>query len=361
MRIFQIAGFLGLFFCGFTASAEVIGVSLPLTGPAASYGNDIKNMLVFFNEVTGSPKHELLIEDDKCDPKEALTIARKFVASSKVRFVIGYPCSSTIHAVASLYQQNKIILISPAAAAPSVSTLGDYVWRTRPPDIGAAKLLADFVGARHQKVAVVAEQTEYAENIAATFSDFATRVSVVRENVAPAAADYRDVALRLKAKGVNAVVIFTQTEDSLYRLVKALKDIQPDIALYSSIFPASKVFLDKANSLAQGMVFANLPELARLADKEGLALFKVFVRRFGEPATMDNLFMQVNRAYLVVDALRSKTAEEAIAMLTHTAFPSPFGEFTFDVNGDLADATFELFKIVQRPGEARAAIERQSP
>jgi len=76
-------------------------------------------------------KIQLIIEDQKsCDSKETVTIMNKFVSIDKVDAVIGGTCSNTTLAAAPIANQNKIIMISPASSAPTISQAGEYVFRT---------------------------------------------------------------------------------------------------------------------------------------------------------------------------------------------------------------------------------------
>ena len=108
----------------FFISAEVlaeplkIGVSVPLTGSAATLGTDIKNALTFANERYGNHEYELVFEDDKCSGKEAVTIAQKFVQIDKIHFVLGFPCSGALLSAAPVYEQNRVVVIAAAASSP---------------------------------------------------------------------------------------------------------------------------------------------------------------------------------------------------------------------------------------------------
>ena len=80
--------------------AYVIGVDCPMTGVNASFGEQLSygaQMAVDeINEAGGidGKKLKLSIQDDKSDPKEAATIATKFVADESIIASIGYYNSS---------------------------------------------------------------------------------------------------------------------------------------------------------------------------------------------------------------------------------------------------------------------------
>ncbi len=88
-----------------------VGVTLPLSGNSALWGTDIKNGLLFANEDLAQGRYELIIEDDRCDAKTAVTIAHKFIEIEKVKWVLGFGCSGTLLSTAKLYEQAHVVVI----------------------------------------------------------------------------------------------------------------------------------------------------------------------------------------------------------------------------------------------------------
>ena len=72
---------------------------------------------------------EIIRYDDKNTAEEATTIAQKIVSDKKVAGVIGHFSSGVCMTAAPLYQENKIIEISPSASHPEYSLIGDYIFR----------------------------------------------------------------------------------------------------------------------------------------------------------------------------------------------------------------------------------------
>ncbi len=64
-----------------------VGLSVPLTGPNATFGTDLKNIIQYANRVIADNKYDLVIEDDHCDGKSALSVAQKLVHVDRVSAV----------------------------------------------------------------------------------------------------------------------------------------------------------------------------------------------------------------------------------------------------------------------------------
>jgi branched-chain amino acid transport system substrate-binding protein len=93
-----------------------IGVIAPLTGPAADYGEEIKNG-VLSSSYAGV---EFIFEDDKCDPKEAVSAFKKLVEFEKVQYVIGPACGSPQEAIVPLLKNKSVVAIVPSAASSAL-------------------------------------------------------------------------------------------------------------------------------------------------------------------------------------------------------------------------------------------------
>jgi branched-chain amino acid transport system substrate-binding protein len=111
MRLLLLAIPLLLPLLPFNSLAEIestkeitIGVSLPLSGPWASWGDSIRNGLTL---ATKERKEGLRLQfqDDRCDPKNAVTVFNKFLSINKMPIII-LGCMENIPAVLPL-TQNK--------------------------------------------------------------------------------------------------------------------------------------------------------------------------------------------------------------------------------------------------------------
>ncbi|MDP2752894.1 MAG: ABC transporter substrate-binding protein, partial [Nitrospirota bacterium] len=129
-----------------------IGASLPLTGEIASYGNRAKRGIEIaldeINSVGGINGKKVLVifEDEKNDPKTAVSIITKFATVDKLPVVIGSAGSTVTLAMTPIANQNKVVLISPMSSSIKLTTeSGPYFFRVCPADDAQAKILADWV------------------------------------------------------------------------------------------------------------------------------------------------------------------------------------------------------------------------
>jgi hypothetical protein len=92
-----------------------IGVIAPLTGPFADYGEEVRKGV---EAGIGSDQGvQLIFEDEKCDPKTAVSAFQKLASVDHVKFIIGPGCGSPQEAVAPLLAENRVIMFVPSAAS----------------------------------------------------------------------------------------------------------------------------------------------------------------------------------------------------------------------------------------------------
>jgi branched-chain amino acid transport system substrate-binding protein len=118
------------------AQGEVkIGLSAPLTGDWAEYGADFKRAVTLVvdraNAAGGVSGKKIVLEvaDSRGDPKESVLIAEKFVADRAVIAQIGDFSSSSTMAAAPVYEQAKMVQISPTASHQDWTKKGEFMFR----------------------------------------------------------------------------------------------------------------------------------------------------------------------------------------------------------------------------------------
>ena len=140
-----------------TASAETIklGVLFGYTGPIASLTPGMaKGAELAMKEVSdsgallGGAKVVSVRGDSTCtDSAAARAAAERLVTSDKVNAIVGGDCSGvTIAMLQQVAKPNGIVMISPSATSPALSTIEDdgLFFRTAPSDARQGEVVADI-------------------------------------------------------------------------------------------------------------------------------------------------------------------------------------------------------------------------
>src|SRR6185436_13099428 len=138
--------------CGGNATDEIlVGEFGSLTGPEATFGqsthNGAKLAVDEINDAGGvrGKKIRLLTEDDQSKPEEAANAVTKLISQNGVIAVIGEVASSNSLAAAPVCQSNGVPMISPSSTHPSVTRVGDHIFRMCFIDSYQGPVMADYL------------------------------------------------------------------------------------------------------------------------------------------------------------------------------------------------------------------------
>jgi branched-chain amino acid transport system substrate-binding protein len=165
------------------ASAEEIkiGLMLGFTGPAESYAPPMAGgARAAVKEASDSGKFlggttiNLVEGDSTCtDAAVATSVAERFVAAEGVSGIIGALCSgATTAALQNVAVPNGMVMISPSATSPALTTIEDngLFFRSTPSDARQGAVMADILlGEGVTSVAVTYTNNDYGKGLADAF------------------------------------------------------------------------------------------------------------------------------------------------------------------------------------------------
>lgn len=209
-----------------------IGFIGPLSGDGAPYGEPSRNgamVAVYAINAAGGingQQVELIVEDGKCNGKDALNAAQKLVNVDKVQFIVGGACSGETLGFTSFAEQNKILVFSYGSSSPDITKSGDYIFRNAPSDaLGGAELAKLVIAKGATKIAVVSENTDFAKGVESILKQNLSSDQIVStESFNTGNSDFRTIALKVKSSNADAVVLNVQSGASGARLAKQLRE-----------------------------------------------------------------------------------------------------------------------------------------
>ncbi len=92
-----------------------IGVIAPLTGVIADYGEEIRKGVMAVASTTTDV--EFVFEDDKCEPKDAVSAFTKLTSIDKVAVILGPACGSPQEAIVPLVANDSAVVLVMSAAS----------------------------------------------------------------------------------------------------------------------------------------------------------------------------------------------------------------------------------------------------
>ncbi|MEY4701560.1 MAG: Leucine, isoleucine, valine-, threonine-, and alanine-binding protein precursor [Pseudomonadota bacterium] len=338
------------------ASADqpiAIGVSTILTGEGSTYGEDIKNVLLFANEKLGQGKFRLVIEDDKCNPKDAITVAKKLTSSDNVKGVVGYGCSGALLGAAPVLDRLGVPTIGTVVSSAKISGAGAYIFRTHPSDEVGVQVLMSRLRKEHRSFGVLSAQTDFCQGILDGLRKLPTGESLVihSEDALPADPDFKPALLRLRSKKIDGLFLNAQDEGGAYRMLRQAKEIGLNVPFYTFYLGASAAFFSLAGADAEGVMTIDTPSLDDIATEEGKRLFSEFTARYGPMKSWTYSFATTFEGFRALSSALVQP-RDPVEYLRATKFSGTFGPYSFNERGDI-EGLSQVLKI-NREGRAVA-------
>ncbi|HTG00911.1 MAG TPA: branched-chain amino acid ABC transporter substrate-binding protein [Nitrospirota bacterium] len=331
-----------------------IGAAGPMTGDQSKMGIDLRNgvdlAVAEWNEKGGvlGRKIQLVPGDDQADPKQAVSIANKFV-NQKVVAVVGHWNSNCSINASSYYDAAKIVAISPASTNPRLTRQGfKTVFRVCGTDDQQGGVAAEFAVTRlnPKRVAILHDKTTYGQGLADFFKKAVeTKVNVVfYDGIQTKDPDYKAVLTAMKEKKPD-VYFFGGVYPEAGRLVRQAKEVGLTVPMITGDGVYDPTFVDIAGKAADGtyVTFGK--------DPSGLATSKTFnekyAAKFGPPGPYS--IYAYDAANIILTAIeRTKSTDGSVVAdyISKNTFHGAFGDISFDANGDVTKAPYVVWKVV---------------
>ena len=350
-----------LFICPSGAgAAEAIRLGVPgaHTGDLAGYGtpalNAAKLVVEKYNAKGGinGRKIEIIQADDQCKPELSTNAATRLIAE-KVDIIMGHTCSGANKAALPMYEDKKIISISPSATSPELTQSGQFphFFRTTASDDAQARLAVDFslqaLGA--QKVALLHDKGDYGK----TYADFAklfieqegSAKVVFFEGITPGAVDYSTAVQKIARSGADTL-IFGGYYPEASKLITSIKARKMKINFVSEDGVKTEAFLKLAGKDGEGVYASSSRDFSDLpVTKEA---YEAHRKTFGtDPGQFfDNAYTATLALLNAVEKADSTEPEALKKALRAEYVETPMGRIRFDEKGDCEGAGFAMFQVV---------------
>lgn len=323
----------------------------PLSGPQSVLGIGIRNGVELAIEQLSGPLTEMgfTIEyvpfDDQATPDVGVSNAQQIVADEEILAVIGHLNSGVAIPSSEVYNENNLVMVSPANTNPLVTdrgypTVNRVCGRDDLQGPTGARFAAEELGVT--SVYILHDTTAYGQGVAEFF--------------------------RQEAEALGLTVLgFEGTEETANfdGIIQPILALQPELVYFGGIYSQTGIFINQARAagyegLYMGPDGFDSSEFAQLAGEAGVGTYYTsvagpasiypnaaqfiedYVERFGEDP--QPFAAQAYDATAIVLAAIAAAAEEAGGMPTREAVAAAVrategyegltGTITFDDNGD---------------------------
>lgn len=315
-----------------------IGVILPLTGPAASHGEDILSGLnLAINEINkenifNNKKIKLIVEDNKSNPKDSVSALKKMVNVNKLPVIIGPVASGNMLAMAPIAEKSKVVLISPAASSPKISSAGDYIFRNSLLASQQGVKMANYCFKKLDKkqVAILYINDEtglgYKNSFKTKYISLGGKI-IFESNYDKKGTDFRTELIKLKK--INPEVVYVPSiPQTLGYILRQAKELGIKSIFLANYGAEGESLLTIAQDAAEGIYYTSIPISKDFIEK----FMKVYKRKptIGAPLGYDTL-------KIVVQSIKKNGySPDNIKYGLHRInnFNGATGKISFNKNGD---------------------------
>ncbi len=302
-----------------------IGVVLGYTGPIESLTPDMAESAEHALQeasdsgiLLGGAMLESVRGDSTCiDSAAATAAAERLITSDNVAAIMGADCSGVTTAIANnTAVPNGVVMVSPSATSPALSTIEDngYFFRTAPSDARQGEVLASILVDRGiMDVAVTYTNNDYGKGLADSFESAFTGMGGAVSAVAPhedGKADYSAEVAALSASGSGHLAVFGYVDQG----GKGIIQTSVDTGAFENFILADgmigQTLIDSVGSDLDGHAIGTLPG----SDSQGAADFVALARENGLTGDCPFCGESYDAAALIVLAMQAAGSADRAAI-----------------------------------------------
>lgn len=341
---------------GSVALADIkIATAGPMTGQYASFGAQMRagaeQAVEDINAAGGVLGQKLVLEvgDDACDPKQAVAVANQMINKGVV-FMAGHFCSGSSIPASSVYEEEGILMISPASTNPKLTEEGgETVFRVCGRDDQQGAVAGKFLKENYadKNIAFIHDKTAYGKGLAdATLAEYEKLggKAAMYEAITAGEKDY--TALVSKMKQANIGVMYLggyHTEGGL--IVRQMREQGMDTVLVSGDALVTNEYWSITGPAGEGTLMTFSPDPRK--NPVAAPLVEKFRSKGIEPEGYVLYTYGAVQAWAQAATRAASTDAYKVSNALHAGeFDTVLGKFGFDAKGDVTAPGYVLYKWV---------------
>jgi branched-chain amino acid transport system substrate-binding protein len=335
----------------YAQEAIKIGVTQPLTGAFAASGNYVaQGARIAEDEINRAGgvlgrKIQLIVEDNKSNPTEAVSTVEKLIQKDRVPLLIGAWSSTLTLAVMPKLEEYKVPMIVETSSSGKITTSGNpYVFRISPTSAMEAVAFQPLVAKMGIKKAdFLYTNNDFGIGSGQEFAKMLKENGVqigISETMDPKATDFSAQLAKIKASGGDTLFVTTAVEQ-LTIILKQAKEQQLNIRLVSCGGSNSPdQLINQAGEAANGSFHTVFfppwfPEIVKNPEPAKRYMDE-WTKRGHNVGGLTEGFRGYDAVYVAVDAIKraGKAESEALRVaLWDTKVKGIYGDIAFTKQG----------------------------
>ena len=317
-----------------------IGVSIPLTGNASIYGDQVKKGVeIALRNINQDDnfkyKLKIVYEDNEFKPKQALTVYNKLVNIDGLKYLVNFG-GNICPVINPKVQQDKVVNFATGCNTLDFNNKNSYNFRFDVAESEASEDIVKFMSEKKgvKNLALIYINNTWGAIVAETIKDSLAKYNinlVAEEKYSENSSDTRSQLIKIKAANPDAIFFLTLANftPSFLRQLTELDINQP---LYTNI-SIQAIDLNILKGLADGIIYS-APKLEQIDNVRN----QTFFNEFTDSNSRNFASWGFDSIYLFADALnKEKNNPDEVAEYLRNVkdYPGAFGKLSYDNHGEL--------------------------
>jgi branched-chain amino acid transport system substrate-binding protein len=342
------------------AQAEDIRIAVvgPMTGSQAAIGEELRRGaekavadLNAAGGVLGNQLH-LIIGDDACDPKQAVSVANA-VAAQSIVFIDGHYCSGSSIPASAVYNEAGILQISPGSTNPALTDDAaakgwTNVYRTVGRDDAQGKIAGEYIASHYKDkaIAIIDDKSAYGKGLADETRKALVAAGgkeVIDEQITAGDRDFGALISKLKAAHVE-VIYFGGYEVEGGLIARQAHDQKLNATLIGGDALLTQQFYNVSGPAGDGTLMTFAPDPRKVPTAAAV------VESFRKDGYDPEGYTLYSYATIQVFAAAAETAKSTdlnaltAVLQSGRTFDTVIGQLKFDKKGDILNPAFVFYR-----------------
>jgi branched-chain amino acid transport system substrate-binding protein len=337
------------------ATAEILVATVgPVKGQYALLGEQLRRgaeMAIADINAEGGVNGEqlvLTVEDDNCEPRQAIATATQLV-TGPVKLVVGHYCSGASIAAAKIYETAGVLMVSPASTNPKLTDDGGWnVNRVCPRDDAQGAFAGRAIAKAYagKSIGIVDDGSVAGAALATTFKTALNEGGVtetVRETFKAGLNDYDPLVQKLLSANVEVIYIGGFAGEG-GTIIRQMRELASNAILVGGDALLTDQFWSTSGTTGEGTL-VTFAEDAQKRDDAKTVVAKFEAAGYTPEGYTLHAYAAVQAYAQAVTSTKSTDGKTLSKWLrAGNTLNTVLGPLSLDAKGDVKNATFAWYK-----------------
>jgi branched-chain amino acid transport system substrate-binding protein len=325
----------------------------PITGQDAPTGEQMQRGVTAAVEAINAAggvlgqKLQMIIKDDACDPKQAVAVANE-LSGEKIFGIVGHMCSGSAIPASKIYNEERILMISPSATSPQLTDQGfNNVFRVCGRDDQQGAVVAALIKDKYadKNIAIVQDKTAYGQGLADVVKNDLNQQGIhekLYESVSRGERDFSALISKLKQYDIG-VLFYGGYHTEAGLIVRQMRDQGVKTVFIGDDDLTTHEFWSITGNAGEGALMSFNPD-PRVKPEAADAVKRIRATGFDPEGITLYSYAAVQVMADAATRAGSTDLTKVVAALHQGSYQTVMGDISFDGKGDVTKPDYIIYQ-----------------